>query len=104
MSTSRARRSVLKLLTEQFRMYGLTVHISYDEYVKIVDAPVARRTIAAGWGGRWVRVMNQLASFSPDLAKQPVSVQPASTADEKLAKLRALSTAKVEEENHEQDI
>lgn len=102
MSTSRARRSVLKLLSEQFHMYGLTIHISYEEYVKIVDAPVARRTIAAGWGGRWVRLMNQLGSFSPDLAKQPVPVvQPASDADEKLAKLRALSTAKVEEENDE---
>ena len=93
MITPRAKKSVIEKIAEQFRMYGLTVDVSYDEYVKTVDSPVTKRTISSGWRGRWVCLMAQVAKACPDLLEKKIP-----TAEEKLAKLRALSTSKVGEQ------
>lgn len=66
-TSSRARASTLAKLYEQFQMFGITTDISYEEYCKVVDAPMTRRVLKKLFMGRWPRVMGSLKKQYPDV-------------------------------------
>lgn len=66
-TSSKTRASTLAKLYEQFQMFGITTDISYEEYCKVVDAPMTRRVLKKLFMGRWPRVMGSLKKQYPDV-------------------------------------